>query len=59
MKSIADLEISAMLIEFTESGGYTEYGKPVLRESIVPYVLVDNKFEVLRMAEKSKASNKV
>jgi superfamily II DNA or RNA helicase len=59
VKSIADLEISAMLTEFTESGGYTERGKPVLRECIVPYVLVDNKHEVLRLAEKSKASNKV
>ena len=59
VKSIADLEIGAMLTEFTESGGYTECGKPVLRESIVPYVLVDNKYEVLRLAEKSKASNKV
>jgi len=59
VKSIADLEIGAMLTEFTESGGYTECGKPVLRESIVPYVLVDNKYDVLRLAEKSKASNKV
>lgn len=59
IKSIADLEIGAMLTEFTESGGYTEYGKPVLRESIVPYVLVDNKYDVIRLAEKSKASNKV
>jgi len=59
VKSIADLEIGAMLTEFTESGGYTECGKPVLRESIVPYVLVDNKDEVLRLAEKSKASNRV
>ena len=59
VKSIADLEIGAMLTEFTESGGYTECGKPVLRESIMPYVLVDNKYEVLRLAEKSKASNRV
>jgi len=59
VKSIYDLEITAMLTEFTESGGYTECGKPVFRESIVPYVLVDNKYEVLRLAEKSKASNKV
>ena len=59
VKSIADLEIGAMLTEFTESGGYTECGKPVSRESIVAYVLVDNKHEVLRLAEKSKASNKV
>ena len=59
VKSIADLEIVAMLTEFTESGGYTECGKPVLRESVVPYVLVDNKHEILRLAEKSKASNKV
>jgi hypothetical protein len=57
VKSIADLEIGAMLTEFTESGGYTECGKPVLRESIMPYVLVDNKYEVLRLSEKSKASN--
>jgi len=59
VKSITDLEIGAMLTEFTESGGYKECGKPVLRESILPYVLVDNKYEVLRLAEKSKASNKV
>ena len=59
VKSIADLEIGAMLTEFTESGGYTECGKPVLRESIMPYVLVDNKYEVLRLSEKSKASNRV
>jgi superfamily II DNA or RNA helicase len=59
VKSIADLEIGAMLTEFTECGGYTECGKPVLRESVVPYVLVDNKNEVLRLAEKSKASNRV
>ena len=59
VKAIADLEIGAMLTEFTESGGYTECGKPVLRESIMPYVLVDNKYDVLRLAEKSKASNKV
>lgn len=59
VKSIADLEIGAMLTEFTEGGGYTECGKTVLRTSVVPYVLVDNKYEVLRLAEKSKASNKV
>jgi superfamily II DNA or RNA helicase len=59
VKAIADLEIVPRLAEFTESGGYTENGKPVLRASIVPYVLVDNKDEVLRLAEKSKASNKV
>ncbi len=59
VKSIADLDILAMLTEFTESGGYMEGGIPVLRESVVPYVLVDNKYEVLYLAEKSKASNKV
>jgi superfamily II DNA or RNA helicase len=59
IKSIYDLEIGAMLTEFTEGGGYTECGKPVLRDSVIPYVLVDNKHEVLRLAEKSKASNKV
>ena len=59
VKSIADLEICTMLTEFTESGGYTECGKPVLRECIVPYVLVDNKDAILRLAEKSKASNRV
>jgi superfamily II DNA or RNA helicase len=59
IKSIADLEIGAMLTEFTESGGYTENGKSVSRESIVPYVLVDTKAEVFHLAEKSKASNKV
>lgn len=59
VKSIKDLEIGAMLNEFTEAGGYTECGKPVLRESIVPYVLVDNKYELLRVAERSMASNKV
>lgn len=59
VRSIADLEIGAMLTEFTEGGGYTECGKKVLRETVVPYVLVDNKDEVLRRAEKSRASNKV
>ena len=59
VKSIADLEIGAMLTEFTESGGQTEEGKQILRESVMPYVLVDNKDEVLCLAEKSKASNKV
>jgi superfamily II DNA or RNA helicase len=59
IKSIADLEIGAMLTEFTESGGYTECGKTVLRESIMPFVLVDNKHDVIRLAKKSRASNKV
>ena len=59
VKSIAHLEIGAMLTEFTESGGYTECGKPVMRESVVPYVLVDNKYDLLRRAERSKASNRV
>jgi Type III restriction enzyme, res subunit len=59
VKSIADLEIVPMLAEFNEGGGYTECGKPVLRECVVAYVLVDNKHDVLRLAEKSKASNKV
>jgi superfamily II DNA or RNA helicase len=59
VKSIADLEIGAMLTEFTEGGGYTEHGKPVHRASVVPYVLVGNKSEILHLAEKSKASNKV
>ena len=59
IKSIADLEIGAMLTEFTESGGYTEQGKPVLRESVLPYVLVDNKDEVRRLAKTSRASNRV
>jgi superfamily II DNA or RNA helicase len=58
VKSIADLEIVPMLAEFTEGGGYTECGKPVLRDSVVGYSLVDKKYEVLRLAEKSKASNK-
>ena len=58
VKSIADLEIVPMLAEFTEGGGYTECGKPVLRDYVVGYSLVDNKDEVLRLAEKSKASNK-
>jgi hypothetical protein len=59
VKAIADLEIVPMLAEFTEGGGYTECGKKVIRESVVPYVLVNNKYDVLRLAEKSKASNKV
>jgi superfamily II DNA or RNA helicase len=59
VKSIADLEIGAMLTEFTESGGQTENGKQIPRESVMPYVLVDNKHDVLCLAEKSKASNKV
>jgi hypothetical protein len=58
VKSIADLEIVPMLAEFTEGGGYTECGKPVLRDSVLGYSLVDNKYEVLHLAEKSKASNK-
>ncbi len=59
VKSIADLEIGAMLTEFTESGGQTEDGKQIPRESVMPYVLVDNKHDVMCLAEKSKASNKV
>jgi len=59
VRSIADLDIVPMLAEFTESGGYTECGKPVLRDSVVGYSLVYNKNKVLRLAEKSKASNKV
>jgi len=59
VKSIADLEIGAMLTEFTESGGQTENGKQIPRESVMPYVLVDNTHDVLCLAEKSKASNKV
>lgn len=59
VKSIADLEIGAMLTEFTECGGQTENGKQIPRESVMPYVLVDNKHEVMMLAEKSKASNKV
>ena len=59
VKSIADLEIGAMLTEFTESGGQTEEGKQIPRESVMPYVLVDNKHDVMCLAEKSKASNKV
>jgi superfamily II DNA or RNA helicase len=59
IKSIADLEIGAMLSEFTESGGYTENGRPVSRETVRAYVLVDCAEEVATQAEKSKASNKV
>ena len=59
IKSIADLEIPIMLSEFTESGGLTENGKRVSRESVIPFVLVDNKEELLSLAEKSKASNQV
>ena len=59
VKSIADLEIGAMLTEFTESGGQTEDGKQIPRESVIPYVLVNNKHDVMCLAEKSKASNKV
>jgi superfamily II DNA or RNA helicase len=58
IKSIKDLEIIPMIAEFTEAGGYTENGKPVARESVVPYSLVYNKDEVTSLAERSKASNK-
>jgi hypothetical protein len=40
IKSIADLQVSQMLTEITESGGYTENGVSVCRSSIKPYVLV-------------------
>ena len=58
VKSIADLEVLEMLSQFTEGKGYTESGKRVLRDSIVPYVLVNNRQEILLLAERSKASNK-
>ena len=59
IKSIDDLEITDMLVQFTESGGYTEAGKKVIRSSIKTYVLVYDRSAVLKKKEKSKASNKV
>ena len=59
IKSIADLEIVDMLIQFTKSGGYTEGGKPVSPTSVMAYVLVDSSTDVLALAERSKASNQV
>ena len=59
IKSIADLQIVDMLVQFTNSGGYTEGGKSVSIASVMAYVLVDNSTEVLALAERSKASNQV
>ena len=59
IKSVADLEIGAMLTEFTEVGGYTMNGKRVSREVVYPYVLAQNKPSLLKVADKSKASNRV
>lgn len=59
VKGIADLEISHMLTEFTECGGYTMNGVKVLRESIVPYVLVPSSYDVHQLASRSKPSNRV
>jgi len=57
--SIADLEIPIMLSEFSESGGYTEQGRPVPRSSVIAYAFVDSAVAVYTLAETSKASNKV
>ena len=57
VSAIADLEIVPMVAEFTESGGYTEGGKPVPRDTVVPYSLVPCSADVLRLAERSGASN--
>jgi len=58
-KSIADLEISAMLTEFTEGGGVTESGNKIPREAVVTYQLVKDKYEIECLSKKSKASNQV
>lgn len=59
IKALDELEIPVMLTEFTESGGYTEEGKPVARESVIPYVLVPSKNEVYHVAKQSKSSTRV
>jgi hypothetical protein len=56
--SLDELEILPMLTEFTESGGYTEDGIIIERESVVPMVLVPSSDEVLHVASRSKASTK-
>lgn len=58
VKALANLEIVPMLAEFTEGGGYRENGKAIPRQSVTAYALVNNSYEVLQLAEKSKASNK-
>jgi superfamily II DNA or RNA helicase len=59
VKAIADLEIVAMLAEFTESGGYTMNGLKVSRDSVVPYVLVPSREDVLQLASRAGPSNRV
>lgn len=57
VKAIKDLEIVPMLSEFTESGGYTEKGVRISRESVVAYSLVSCREEVLRIAQRAGASS--
>jgi superfamily II DNA or RNA helicase len=59
IKSIADLEITDMLVQFTESGGYTEGGKRVDPSTVKSYSLVADSKEALSVADASKPSNKV
>lgn len=58
IKSLKELEITPMMTEFTESGGYKENGKRVPRDSVVAYCLVRDKRELDRVAKQSKDSSK-
>lgn len=58
-KAIADFEIDPMLVQFTESGGITEGGIRIPRESVKAYVLIEKKEVAMEIARKARASNQV
>ena len=55
--AIGDLEIIDMLSQFTESGGLTDGGKAISRESAIAYALVGDKEQVLDVARRSTMSS--
>jgi superfamily II DNA or RNA helicase len=59
IKAIDKLEVDKMLVQFTESGGYTENGHPVLRKNIKPYVLVYDRSQLETKAKHARASSQV
>lgn len=57
VKNVKELEIGAMLLCLHEAGGYTIDGNKIRRDSVIPYVLVDNKSVVNKVKERAHASS--
>jgi superfamily II DNA or RNA helicase len=57
VKNVKELEVGPMLLCFHEAGGYTIDGKKISRDSVISYVLVDNKSDVNKVKGRAHASS--